>query len=793
MASLFTPRRGAIRLLDAGAAVGSLSAAFVGEVCTWETPPTAIHATAYEVDAGLVGYLASTFEDSRRACSLSGIGFVGEIEHRDFIRAGAELLGGGLFALRRTPFNFAILNPPYKKIHSDSEARRLLRTIGIETSNLYTGFLSIVIELLEPGGELVAITPRSFCNGPYFKHFRKAFLDAMTLRRIHVFTSRDEAFGDDDVLQENVVFHAVKEHRRPGAKVIVSASADARDEFISVREVEHERIVRPGDAHQFIHVVPDELGQQVADRMASFTTTLEDLGLTVSTGRVVDFRVEEFLRSDPEPGAAPLIYPGHLAMGFVAWPKPGGKKPNALAMAPETNSLLMPGGVYVLVKRFSAKEERRRVVAAVSDPARLPVGPVGFENHLNVFHSSGAGLPMEVARGLAAFLNSSLVDEFFRQFNGHTQVNATDLRSLNYPDERALRSLGSAVGETFPAQADLDRSLEEMLNVTNPSSKNPGKNPGNPVAAKRRIEEALGILKQLGLPREQHNERSALTLLALVDLKPEGAWKDLSDPLMGITPMMEFFARHYGKRYMPNARETVRRQTIHQFVDAGLVQANPDDLKRAQSSAKTVYRIAEGALSLLRTFGSPTWEAGVAAWVASAGALAKRYAQEREMERLPVTLAPGKSITLSPGGQNVLIKTILDEFCPRFTPSGRVLYVGDTDQKWAHCDEAALAELGVTVDAHGKMPDLVVHHVKLDWLVLIEAVTSHGPVDPKRRKELASLFAGSKYGLVYVTAFLSRKAMVKYLDQISWETEVWVAESPGHMIHFNGERFLGPY
>ena len=173
--------------------------------------------------------------------------------------------------------------------------------------------------------------------------------------------------------------------------------------------------------------------------------------------------------------------------------------------------------------------------------------------------------------------------------------------------------------------------------------------------------------------------------------------------------------------------------------------------------------------------------------------LEKRFGKEREMPRIPVTLSNGEQIKLLPGRQNVLIKKVLDDLCSLYTPTGRVLYVSDPKEKWAYFDTDALSMLGVEIEEHGKMPDVVVHHVKKNWLVLIEAVTSHGPVNPKRRRELKELFAGSKIGLVFVTAFLERRAMIKYLNDISWETEAWVAESPTHLIHFNGERFLGPY
>jgi type II restriction enzyme len=312
-------------------------------------------------------------------------------------------------------------------------------------------------------------------------------------------------------------------------------------------------------------------------------------------------------------------------------------------------------------------------------------------------------------------------------------------------------------------------------------------------AATKRIQEAIKVLEELGFPRQQLNERSALTLLSLLDLKPNECWADARGPLIGITPMMEFFADHYGRRYAPNTRETVRRQTVHQFVQAGLAVSNPDKPSRPPNSPKAVYQIESSALKLLRAFGTLEWPAMLLEYLASVDTLKRLYAREREALRIPVTLQNGARIQLSPGGQNVLVKKILDDFCPLFTPGGRVIYVGDAEQKWAYFDSESLRALGVVIEEHGKMPDVIVHHTSKNWLVLIEAVTSHGSVNPKRRLELSQLFAESKAGIVYVTAFMNRRTMLKYLDEISWETEVWIAESPTHLIHFNGERFLGPY
>lgn len=315
----------------------------------------------------------------------------------------------------------------------------------------------------------------------------------------------------------------------------------------------------------------------------------------------------------------------------------------------------------------------------------------------------------------------------------------------------------------------------------------------DPVQAKQRIDEAIEILKALDMPREQQNERSALTLLALADIRPESEWKSASEPLRGITEMMDYFEAHYGKKYAPNTREKIRRQTVHQFLQTALVVINPDDPDRATNSPRSVYQLEHDALMLLRGFGKRGWTKRLERYKDKRGTLRDKYARQREMARIPVTLSSGKRLRLTPGEHNRLVKLIIDRFCSRFTPGAQLLYVGDTGKKFAYFDGTTFAELGVSVDAHGKMPDVVAYYKEKDWLVLIEAVTSHGPIDAKRKEELEALFADCRAGLVYVTAFLDRPAMVKYLSAISWETEVWVADAPTHLIHFNGERFLGPH
>lgn len=307
------------------------------------------------------------------------------------------------------------------------------------------------------------------------------------------------------------------------------------------------------------------------------------------------------------------------------------------------------------------------------------------------------------------------------------------------------------------------------------------------------LEAARQIIISLGLPRAQHNERSALCLLALLNLTPGKDWADAEAPLIGITPIMDWAREHYGRDYAPNTRETFRRQTMHQFCDAGIAVYNPDKPDRPVNSPKTVYHIEPTMLALLRTFGTPEWHTALATYLAKRETLIARYAREREQNRIPVEIAPGKKITLSPGKHSQLIRAIIEEFAPRFAPGSMLVYAGDTGNKWGYFDAVLLSRLGITVDVHGKMPDVVLYYTARNWLLLVESVTSHGPVDPKRHAELTHLFAGANAGLVYVTAFPDRTIMSRHLSEIAWETEVWVADTPSHLIHFNGERFLGPY
>lgn len=308
----------------------------------------------------------------------------------------------------------------------------------------------------------------------------------------------------------------------------------------------------------------------------------------------------------------------------------------------------------------------------------------------------------------------------------------------------------------------------------------------------KKLNEALSILVDLGLPKAQQNERTALCLLALTNMTPEKQWEDAESPLIGITPIMDWSKKFYERDYAPNTRETFRRQSIHQFVQAGICLYNPDKPSRPVNSPHAVYQIEENVLNLIRKFSGSGYKTTLSSYLKKKESLSAKYAKERDMNMVPVKFE-GKEVKLSSGKHSELIKNIVEEFAPRFAPNGNVLYIGDTGNKNDFCDTDYLVKIGIELDSHGKFPDVIIYYQERNWLLLIESVTSHGAVDSKRYEELNELFETSKAGIVYVSAFPDKKTFLKYMEYIAWETEVWIADNPSHMIHFNGERFLGPY
>ncbi len=766
-----------VRVLDPGAGAGILSAAVFSQLLSSDhATPREIEIVAYEIDANVLPYLRRTLEICASISSRKGIKFKYTIHIVDFIEAATSCL----YSAKK--FDLAILNPPYGKIKSGGKQWHLLKKYDLPRSNLYAAFMALAAVSLKDGGSLASITPRSFCNGPYFLPFRRAFLSQMALSHIHVYTSRSKAFGDDGVLQENIILCAKKNLERD--KVRITSSDSPLDKDVSTQILQYDELVNASDRNLVVHLVRNSNEREVSRLVNALNCNLQDLDINVSTGRVVDFRARHLLRKPGDAGSVPLLLPSHFVSGYIKWPIKRSRKLSAIDFEGSKDKLLVPTDHYVLVKRFSSKEQKRRLTAAVLEPGRFESEFLGIENHLNYFHKNGAGLAPNLAKGLAVFLNSSVVDQYFRLFSGHTQVNATDLENLKYPEPSRLQRMGARVGDLFPLQSQLDRIMLEELEMQEPAL----------TSVQVKIDQSLDILRAIGVPREQQNRRSALTLLALVNIRPKDNWSNASAPLRTITEMMEYFSSHYGTTYAANTRERVRRQTIHQFWQMGLVAHNPDKPDRPTNSPHYCYQISEPLLRLVRAYASPAWDKDLTQFrIEMSDNLTALGGRKRSMQKIPVVFPDGSIVSIASGGQNALIKRIVEEFCPRFAQGGEILYLGDAGDRLSDEQIRRLKEIGVQLDRQGKKPDLIVYLESKDWLILIEAVTSHGPIDQKRQNELRQLFSSSSAGLVYVTAFETRRAMTKHLRQISWETEVWIAESPDHLIHFDGERFLGPY
>ncbi len=308
-----------------------------------------------------------------------------------------------------------------------------------------------------------------------------------------------------------------------------------------------------------------------------------------------------------------------------------------------------------------------------------------------------------------------------------------------------------------------------------------------------KIEEAQEILKALGLPPAQYNEMAALTLLAVCNIKEQDDWKAATRQSMGVSNgIMSFVNEHYGKTYAPNTRETFRRQVLHQFVQARIVDYNPDEPSLPVNSPKAHYALTSEVLELIKTYKTRKWKKALNHFLAEVGKLSEVYLRERELNQIPVTLQNGKTLKLSAGKHNEVQAAIVEQFAPRFANGGILLYLGDTAKKDLFLDEQGLKDLGIPIDQHSKLPDVVILDTNRNWLFLIEAVTSHGPVSPKRLLELEDFLKDCKVGKVYVTAFPDMAEFKKHSSNIAWETEVWLMDVADHMIHFNGDRFMGP-
>ncbi len=641
---------------------------------------TELNVTAYEIDSELAKISRQVLSLACEKAKEYGLQVNWQVFEKDFVLDTLPEKQPALFevpGLARQSFDFIISNPPYFKLNSeDKRAKALAGKLNGQT-NIYTVFMALGTQLLVPSGKSCFIVPRSFCSGAYFSEFRRDLLNQVTPQAIHLFKARDRVFHEDDVLQENVIFTFSKRSESTKTRYLagslrVSMSTDdsSLDSAIS-RQVALRHFANNRDDLFLFRIPTGLLDEQILDTVDQWNGSLDKYNLQVSTGRVVPFRSKSLLKEKftPGNGTAPLLWMKHIQPYQVTYPLMGFDKPQAISTAEP--GLLLPRANYVLLRRFSAKEDRRRLVSAPLLGEKFGFELLGIENHLNVIFKRKEELSTIEAVGFCALFNSALIDRYIRIANGNTQVNAAELRALPLPPLEIIQQIGLEIQKLEnPSFEQADQVVFSALWKANLLSED------FPLIQETRImmgkiEQAQEILQALGLPTAQQNEISALTLLVLAQLAENTPWEQASAKNLRVHDILIEIKRNYGREYAENSRETIRRKALHQFEQAGIVVRNMDDSTRPTNSGLNNYILSNAVLDILRAYKTPAWNEKLNAFLARQGFLLEIYEKNREQNKVPLQVADGTVYKLSPGKHNQLQAAIVAEFGPRYTPGAR--------------------------------------------------------------------------------------------------------------------------
>jgi len=464
MAQLFDINKDKIALLDPGAGTGILSAAFCEKLLNRGRPVSLI-IEAFENDIEIIPFLRQVLMECKKDLEQNGSKVEFNISAKDFILANeAYLSSPGLFTrMDEKRYDFIISNPPYFKVGTDSSCSRMMADLICGQPNIYVFFMTMAARMLADEGEMIFITPRSFCSGLYYKNFRKWFLRQIRITRIHIFESRKDIFDEDGVLQENIIIKAIKNSKE--GKVIITTSKSKDVEMLKKIEVSYSDLISSRNNECFIRIPSNELDLDILRIIDTWPCTLNNLGMEISTGPVVDFRAKEYLRQDFIKGTAPLLWMHNMRNMKVIWPNKKNRKSAAIDIVEQTYPLLLPVKNYVLLKRFTSKEQKRRLDSAVLKKSEFPYEFVGIENHVNYIHKPNGSLSVNEAFGVAALLNTYLIDNYFRSFNGHTQVNATEIRNLPLPDLPTIKKIGEIISDSKDQPNNLDEKIALQLGI----------------------------------------------------------------------------------------------------------------------------------------------------------------------------------------------------------------------------------------------------------------------------------------------------------------------------------------
>lgn len=769
MANMFDINKEKISILDPGAGTGILAAALcerlLKENCVKE-----VYLDLYENNNDVIETLEKSLFLLEEKFKKAKKTFNFNIKKENFITFNKTN-----WENKTNFYDLIISNPPYKKISKNQEESLIMDEIVYGQPNMYALFLAMSANLLNQNGELVFIIPRSFTSGAYFKKFRQWLLMNLSLNKIHIFISRDQIFKNENVLQETIILKAVKNND----KSFITVSETFNNDYENIKEFEipYNLVVQNND-DCYILIPTDENEIRILNDFNNLNNNLITLGFKLKTGPVVHFRALESLEENEKIGDTyPLLWPYNIEENRISFPFFVQNKPQYING--NLSNLLLENKNYLVIKRFTTKEENRRIQVAMHLKVNMLYSHIGIENHLNYITKIDSQIENEEFYGLFAFFNTSYVDKYYRILNGSTQVNASEVNKIPLPTLDKIKELGRLIIKEKIYKVEYCDSIVERYIF----------NKGELKITK--LEDSINILKEIGMPKQQYNERSAYVLLSLAGIRDEDDWTAVTNNKMRIVDIMNFMAENYNKIYKPNTRETIRKDTIHQFRDAAIIESNSDDIKKATNSPSYYYSLTTEMVDLLRTYGTNRWDKKLENFKKTHGTLIDKYSSKRELARIPVRIN-GEDLTFSPGDHNQLQKHIIEDFASIFAQGAEVLYVGDTDDKYMIKNSEKLFQLGINLTKHDKLPDVVLYLKDKNWLYFIESVTSVGPISQKRMNEINTMTEECNCGKIFVTAFLDRDTFRKFMPELAWETEVWIAQEPEHMIHLNGDRFLGP-
>ena len=751
-----------VRILDPGAGSGILSAAILEEL-EKNTNVENIELVCYETDSKILNLLERNLKFcQKKSCKNIIINILNNnyitsqyLEFNNCLSANKVLL----------KYDYVISNPPYVKLSKNAVEALAMPNICYGAPNLYFLFAAMALFNLKDNAEMVFIIPRSWTSGAYFYKFRQYLLVNGCIERIHLFASRNKVFENEKVLQETIIIK-IKKTRIKNNNITITTSKGNNFEESTFIDVKYDDIV--SGKNNYIYLITSDKEVEVIEKINQFKYTLPEIGLKMKTGLTVDFRNKQLLCDSPKSNTVPLFYSQHIKNGKVIFPL--NKKGEYITN--DKSSLLQKNKNYLFVKRFTAKEEKRRLQCAIYLAKEFPqYKEISTQNKIN-FIESNKQLSKEIIFGLYTIFNSYLYDSYYRILNGSTQVNSTEFNTIPVPSLEIIEKMGIDLLKSGNYDEETCENILLKYLEENKMSK---------------LEEARDIIKLLGVPQRQQADLCCYVLLSMANLNETAAWSNAKNDWIRIHDIITFIKDNYGIAYAENSRETFRKQAIHHFRNAAFIEDN----SKATNSPNYRYRLTNEMLNLIKTYKTKSWKKQLKLFLDNHETLMDIYESKKKMQKMPVKIN-NINFTFSTGSHNQLQKSILEEFTPRFAPGAECLYVGDTIEKDLVKNEDKLRELGFTITLHDKMPDVVLYSVEKNWLYFIEAVTSVGPMEPKRIKEIEEMTTGVTAGKIYVTAFLDFKTFKKFSDRLAWETEVWIAENPDHMIHLNGDKFLGP-